>query len=217
MERILGKKNALLNWWMDTESDSPSTISRFIIILIALAAIYSFSLYKVIQGIHAANPKDIRAEVVYMPPGAQIVTSFTNVSSQGGIALPIVELSLEQYKAKAGENSLHYIVINEYNDMLNPGSIPLEYFAKNESSTHIFHTNAHSLSYFNSSRWGEQWPTAWTIKEGRLMVKRTFNFYNMIIIGFIITGLLLFISIFFLTNLWNKRIDVKRVAMMNPK
>lgn len=115
---------------------------------------------------------------IYLPRNYEMVEGINPLTStQTGVrvdpyVLMQVERDFETYQARAEESQIHLLVISQ------PGeAITIDYFAKNPTETHAYHTRAriepprYGFGSFRAQRVED-----WQIKDGKLVVDRRFGF-----------------------------------------
>jgi hypothetical protein len=90
----------------------------------------------------------------------------------GGIASMQIERSMDVYIEKERENNLHFLVIG---NKMGERETDLDYFAKGDSTTHVFHA-ASAIESPVANRWSTYLPETFKVEEGKLIIDRHFKF-----------------------------------------
>ncbi|SRR4030042_5839682 len=152
---------------------------------------------------------------IYLPPSVQIVVDVENKFTEwrtmgfggvgsGGIALLQITRELADYQQRAKESAHHFLVIK--NQKHNSGRTTervdtcLSYFGKNDQSTHVNFAQR-VIESSSANFWSYYFPDSWRIDNEKLIMSRSFKFFDYAWIVMVFFGGIIWASLAIL-NYW---------------
>jgi hypothetical protein len=140
---------------------------------------------------------------IYLPQNYEVVAGVTNkfvenvsLGGAGGIAMLQIERSMDEYK-KSDNGQNNFIVIDKTKNNSDQHHLAIDYYGKNPTSTHVFHTQ-HFIKSPAANLWGLYEPESFKILNDKLIVQREFHFYVIVAAVIIMLG---FVSLFIIYQL----------------
>lgn len=170
-----------------------------------IVPIFIFAFLKIFFSVIAPDVRSVQTvDKIYLPQNAEVVQGVKNMfiegtflGGAGGIAATQIEVDISSYQAREKENKLHFITIIKEGSPSN-GAIRIDYYGKNDDSSHIWHT----YERFDSppaNRWYYFDPNNFSIKDGGLVVDRSIMPYGTTLTCVLI-GIFLSIMAAFIAN-----------------